>query len=311
MTRSELFFMLADYGCDPFQNYKRYKDVIKEKENVVYDEKYPKDCVAEIYYNPALIGEDKPKIPVVVNVHGGGFVKGDMHFRRGICKMYASEGYFVFNMNYRLAPKYPFPASMIDCSKALNYLTVLAEKYNIDLDKVCVTGDSAGAHHAAHMVTMATNPELVERIGADPIKVKPALFVGFCGPYDLARTVTLVKMPFHMLWDIGRCYFDKDGYHLKKDYSNMQDVKDLDCSCVLNWVNEKWCPSFLVISDKDFICGGQGDLLKEKLDEAGVENRTYHSTKFLDNHCFHLNVWTKASKESLAAVREFMAEKLK
>ena len=311
MTRSEFLFKSVDILCDPMQNYRRYKGIVKEKDNVVYDENYPKDCVGEIYYDPTLIGEGKPKLPVVVNAHGGGFVKGDMHYRRSICKMYANEGYFVFNINYRLAPKYPFPASMIDCSKALNYLIVLAEKYNIDLDKVCVTGDSAGAHHAAHMVTMAANPELVERIGADPIKVKPALFVGFCGPYDLVQSINLVKLPFHLLWDIGRCYFDKDGFRLKKDFSNLNDVKDIDCSNVLNWVNEKWCPSFIVMSDKDIICGGQGDLLKEKLDAAGVENETFHSTTFIDNHCFHLNMWTKTSKDCLEKVLAFMAKKLK
>lgn len=311
MTRSEFLFRCIDVLCDPLQNYRRYKKVVKEKENAVYDEAYPKECVGEIYYDPALIGEGKDKLPVVVNVHGGGFVKGDMHFRRSISKMYADRGYFVYNIDHRLAPKTPFPGGMQDCAKALNYLNVLAEKYNIDLNKVCVTGDSAGAHYAAQMVAMAYDDVLCERIGADKITVKPALLVGFCGPYDLARTINFVKLPGHMLWDIGRCYFDKDGFHLKKDYSNMNDVKDLDCSNVLNWVNKDWCPSFIVMSDKDIICKGHGDLLKEKLDEVGVENKTFHSTKFLDNHCFHLNMWTKASKECLAQVLDFMDKKLK
>lgn len=311
MTRSEFLFRAVDVLCDPLQNYKKFKGIVKEKDNVVYDETYPTECVGEIYYDPNLVGEDKPKLPVVLNVHGGGFVKGDMHFRRSISKLFANEGYFVFNINHRLAPKHPFPDSMLDCAKALNYLEVLAGKYNIDLAKVCVTGDSAGAHFAAHMVTMSANPELVERIGADPIKVKPALFVGFCGPYDLVQSINLVKMPFNILWDIGRCYFDRDGFHLKKDYSNIDEIKNLDCSNVLNWVNANWCPSFLVMSDKDIICGGQGDLLKAKLDEAGVENRTFHSTKFADNHCFHLNLWTKTTKNCLKEVLSFMEEKLK
>ena len=251
MTRSEFMFRMVDVLCDPMQNYKNYKGIVKEKENVNYDPAYPKECLGEIYYDPTLIGADKPALPVVLNIHGGGFVKGDMHFRRSISKRFAAEGYFVFNIDYRLSPGSRFPAGMRDCVKALNYLAVLAEKYNIDLNKVCVTGDSAGAHYATQLVCMAANDEQRKRVGADEMIVKPALLVSFCGPYDLARSVSLVKLPFGMVWDIGRCYFDSDEFHLKKDFSNMNDIKDLDCSNVLNWVNPSWCPSFLVISEKD------------------------------------------------------------
>ena len=311
MTRSEVLFRTVDVLCDPMQNYKKFKGVIKEKQNVVYDETYPKDCVGEIYYKPELIGEGKPKIPVVLNIHGGGFVKGDMHFRRSVSSLFADQGYFVFNINYRLAPKHPFPASMIDCANALNYLNVLAEKYNINLEKVCVTGDSAGAHFAAQMVCMAYNPSLTEKIGAPAVTVKPALLVPFCGPYDLVRTIQFVKLPGNIIWDIGRCYFDSGDYRLKKDFSNMDDAPGLYETNVLNWVNADWCPCFLISSDKDVICKGHAAVLKEKLDELGVENKIFSSHKFLDNHCFHLNFFTKASKDCFAEVLPFMAEKLK
>ena len=306
MTRSEFIFVLIDKLFYVPQNYRRYKGIEVVNKGIVYDENYPDDCCAEVYYDPKLIGEDKPKLPVILNVHGGGFVKGDMRYRKSLCKRYASHGYFVFNINYRLSPKYSFPSANIDCANAMNYLLVLAEKYNIDLNKVCVTGDSAGAHFATQIVAMYTNEKLRNAIGAPEIKVKPAVLLSFCGPYDLVQSISLTKLPFNIVWDIGRCYFDNENFSLKKDFSNMNEVENLECASPINWVNDKWCPSFLVMSGKDIFCKGQGELLKQKLDECGVENETVASTKFIDNHCFHLNFWTKISKDCFKKAFEFL-----
>ena len=311
MTRSEFAFVLIDKICNPFQNYRRYKNMESVTDGIVYDESFPDECKAEIYYDPQLVGEGKPLLPVVLNIHGGGFVKGDMKYRKSLSKRFASHGYFVFNIDYRLSPKYAFPAANVDCIKAMNYLTVLAEKYNIDLNKVCVTGDSAGAHFATQIVAISTNDELRERIGAPEMKVKPALLVAFCGPYDLVKSITLTKFPFHMVWDIGRCYLDNETFKLNKDFSNVDEYSDLKSISPINWVNDKWCPTFLVMSKKDIFCKGQGELMKQKLDECGIENEVFASEKFLDNHCYHLNFWTKISKETFRRVFAFMDSHLK
>lgn len=311
MTRSEFLFVLIDILCNPLQNYRRYKGITMEKDVFVYDENYPEECVGQIYYDPKLVGEGKPLLPVVINVHGGGFVKGDMRYRKSLSKRFASHGYFTININYRLSPKYQFPEALKDCAKALNYVEVLAKKYNIDVNKVCVTGDSAGAHYATQMVAMSANPELVEKIGAPEIKVKPAVLASFCGPYDLVKSISLTKLPFNMVWDIGRCYMDNESFKLKKDFSNIDGYPNLECASPINWVNDKWCPSFLAMSKKDIFCKGQGELLKEKLDACGVENETFSSEKFIDNHCFHLNFWTKISKECFRKAFAFIDARLK
>ena len=311
MTRSEVAFVLIDVLCNPLQNYRRYKGMVMDKELFTYDENYPEDCIGQVYYNPELVGKDKPLLPVVFNIHGGGFVKGDMHYRRSLSKRYASHGYFVVNINYRLSPKYKFPEPLTDCVNAFNYLEKLAEKYNIDIKRVCVTGDSAGAYYATQLVALSANPELTEKLGTPRLTVKPALLVSFCGPYDLVKSISLTKLPFNMVWDIGRCYLDNENFKLKKDFSNIETYPNLDCLSPINWVNDKWCPSFLVMSGKDIFCKGQGELLKAKLDECGVENESFASTKFIDNHCFHLNFWTKISKECFRKVFSFMDIRLK
>lgn len=308
MTRSELVFLVIDVLCHPSQNYRRYKGMVKSEE-FVYDPARPKACTAEYYYDPELLKSGK-KLPVVLNIHGGGFVKGDKKHRHSLCKRYAKNGYFVMNINYALGPKEPYPQGPIDCATALNYLKKTAEEYPIDLDKVCVTGDSAGAYMATYLVAMAHDKELREKIGAPDIEVMPAVLVSFCGPYDLVKSVTTVKLPGHLVWDIGRCYLDIN-FGLKKDFSNMMEYKYINEICPSNYVNKDWCPSFLVMSEKDVFCKGQGEILQQKLIDNGIEALSFKSTKFLDNHCFHLDMYKKVSENCYREVFKFMDSHLK
>lgn len=308
MTRSEFLFKVIDLMCHPGQNYRRYPGIVQEKA-FVYDEARPHACTAEYFYDPKLV-ESGEKMPVVLNVHGGGFVKGDKKHRKSLCKRFANHGYFTMNINYGLGPKDPYPAGAIDCMNALNYLKKTAEKFNIDLNRVCVTGDSAGAYMATYLVAMAANPDLRATIGAPDCEVKPAALVSFCGPYDLVAALELTKLPFNLVWDIGRCYLGKD-FGLKKDFSNLNDYKFLKEIGPTNWVNSDWCPSFLVMSDKDIFCKGQGEILEQKLKDCGVYVETFSSHKFLENHCFHMDMFKKISKECFKKAFVFMEERVK
>ena len=305
MTKSEYLFWLIDVSAYPLQNYTSYKSV-KRKTGIIYDEENPKNCKMELYYRPELIGNDKPKLPVIVNFHGGGFVKGDMSYRKSVCARFADKGYFVVNANYRLSPGYAFPCAIIDCVNSVNYLKTLAESYNIDLDKVCVTGDSAGAHFATQVVSVANSEEQRTAIGAPEMVVRPSALVSFCGPYDLIESITLVKLPFGLLWDIGKCYLNNEDFQLKEDFSNVDEYPYKKYISPTNFVNKDWCPSFLVIAEQDIFCKGQGELLSKKMEECGVIHEDYITHDFVDNHCFHLNFWAKQSKLCFEKVFEFL-----
>ncbi len=308
MTRSEFLFAAIDVLFHPSQNYRRYPNIVREPD-FVYDETKPDDCRAEFYYDPALLKENK-KLPVVVNIHGGGFVKGDKCHRRSLCKRFASHGYFTMNINYTLSPKASFPTAIYDCINALNYLKKVEEKYNLDLSKVCITGDSAGAYCATYLVAVANDETLSKAINAPEMIVKPSLLVSFCGPYDLVAALKLAKLPFNLVWDIGRCFLGID-FGLKKDFSNINEYKYLNEISPSNYVNSNWCPSFLVMSAQDVFCKGHGDILNEKLVDCNVEVETFSSTKLIDNHCFHMNMFTKVSKDCFKNVFAFMDKHLK
>lgn len=56
--------------------------------------------------------------PVIVYLHGGAFAVGSKRTHRAVAAAYASRGYLVCNVDYRLAPQHPFPAALEDACAA-------------------------------------------------------------------------------------------------------------------------------------------------------------------------------------------------
>ena len=305
MTRSEILFQFIDTAWHPWQNYRLYKNVTMKKD-IVYDDSRADVCKGDVLYRQDLLDSGK-KLPVIVYYHGGGFVRGDKKHRHSFCKMYADHGYFVFNVNYGLGPKTNFPKSSVDCVNAVNYLKKLAEEYPIDLDRVCVTGDSAGGYCAAHVTALSRDEDLRKKLGAPEFIVTPAMFVGGCGMYDPPKSVSELNLPFHYVWDIGRCFLGStEEFALKKDCSNMNDYKYINEIAPARYVNEKWPPSFLIISTNDFFCPNQGEYLKEKLESANVDVDAFFGLTKNDGHCFHLDMFRKSSKLCIPKMLAFM-----
>ncbi|MDD3946511.1 MAG: alpha/beta hydrolase [Clostridia bacterium] len=299
MNRAEVVFKAIDVLFHPFQNCIKIKDTVIEKD-ISYDDRYPQ-CKADFVYK-----KSEEKLPVLVNIHGGGFVMGDKKHRRSISELYADKGWFVININYRLAPKYPFPAFMEDIFALLNLIPTIADKYNLDLSRLVLTGDSAGAHASAQVLACIHDETLRKELGLPEVSVKPTGAVCFCGIYDVIAA-TKLKVPF----GIARSVVESTvGESFKKDYSDINKYKYLKQIAPIHYVNSNWCPIMLTYSQKDIFCGGQGEMFYKKLKEVGVPCMEAHSTKLIDNHCYHFNYWTKASKETLKAVFDFL-EKIK
>lgn len=92
--------------------------------------------------------EAKTPTPVVMLIHGGGWVVGTKeNYSLGVLP-YLQMGFAVLNVEYRLAKISPAPAAVDDCLCALHWIGRNAKKYNFDLSKVVVTGASAGGHLA-------------------------------------------------------------------------------------------------------------------------------------------------------------------
>ena len=86
---------------------------------------------------------------VVVHLHGGGFVFGDLETHDAHCRRLANRGGLaVLAVHYRRAPEHPCPAAADDVDAVLGGLPAIAVSHRLDLTPVYLLGDSAGGHLA-------------------------------------------------------------------------------------------------------------------------------------------------------------------
>jgi len=89
--------------------------------------------------------------PVIINLHGGGWVSGVKEQQSSGFEMYFNQGYAVVNIEYRMTKEAKAPAAVEDARCALIYVVKNAKALNIDTNKIVVVGGSAGGHLAMMM----------------------------------------------------------------------------------------------------------------------------------------------------------------
>ena len=124
--------------------------------------------------------------PVVVYLHGGGWIGGSSKTHRKLGMQFAEAGYLTINVDYRLAPEHPFPAGLEDCLYAVKWTGENAKRWNGDVSQLAVGGDSAGGN-----LTAATLTSLAAEKYAGPGKPKAALLI--YGLFDFPATIKREK----------------------------------------------------------------------------------------------------------------------
>lgn len=132
------------------------------------DQKYSK--ILNAFYTPdkeerqrgeVYIPEGDGPFPGVVLVHGGGWDSRSLDDMNSIAKSLASQGFVVFNINYRLAPKYKHPAPIEDLASALKFFRSKASDYKLDPKRIALWGYSCGSHISSYYaLTNASDPDL-------------------------------------------------------------------------------------------------------------------------------------------------------
>lgn len=113
--------------------------------------------------------------PAVVLVHGGAWQAGDKTHFRSLFEPLSRAGYAWFSINYRLAPKFKYPACVDDVETAMKWVKAHAAEYNVDPDRIALLGESAGGHLV----------ELVAARAPANSAVRPAAVVALYAPSDL------------------------------------------------------------------------------------------------------------------------------
>ena len=149
------------------------------------DERYgaDHDMLLDIFRPASATGP----LPLVVWVHGGGFVGGTKDELAGYFKLLASGGFAVAAPCYSLAPGHHYPTPLRQLMQALQYLQANAGRLLIDPDRIALAGDSAGAHIVAQASALVTTPGYADALGISPTITSAQLrgVILACGPYDL------------------------------------------------------------------------------------------------------------------------------
>ena len=143
--------------------------------------------------------------------HGGGFSIGSIKTHDPVCKFLSKMlGWKIFSIEYRLAPEYRFPTPLEDCDQAMDWLIENADKFEIDINKIAIAGDSAGGNLAACLCIKRIEEGKIEP--ERQILFYPAVDTG--GDYESIKTFTdgYFLLTKELLEWFGNNYIDESDY---------------------------------------------------------------------------------------------------
>lgn len=227
-----------------------------------------------------IVHPETARAPVVVFIHGGGWISGDRSMYAEEAEWMAQNGFAAVTIDYRLAPLYPFPAAVLDCRAAIEYVRANAERLGVDPHRIAVFGNSAGGHLAC-MCGLCT----CEIAGSERFAPVNAV-VDVCGLTDVrnpGETQFPISMSFVEQFLGGAYPGREETYALASPASHI-------CTAA--------CP-FLIIhgADDDVVPVSQSRSLHDAL-VLGGNDSTYIELEG-EGHSFSLRAWDAIREHSL------------
>jgi acetyl esterase/lipase len=143
----------------------------------------------DLYLPDGAEGEVKDA-PVLLQVHGGAWTIGKKEQQgQPLMRHLAAKGWVCVAINYRLAPRDPFPAQIIDVKKAIAWIREHIAEYGGNPDYIAITGGSAGGHLAALAAVTPNDPAY--QPGFEDADTSVAVAIPHYGVYDFAGSTGL------------------------------------------------------------------------------------------------------------------------
>ena len=204
------------------------------------------------------------KLPVVIDIHGGGWMYGDKELNKPYCLTIASKGNVVFNMSYRLCPEVTADEQLRDIGKALQWIKENLDNYPCDKDNICLTGDSAGGMLACFTAMLSVSAKMRELYDVEDFSLK---FNAVCLTSPVAYMDDGTYMSFYTKHMIGG-----NKYKSKKwaNYVNADQILALG----------KMPPTMMVTSTGDTLALSQTLKAAKAFRENGVETKLINYDKY-------------------------------
>lgn len=219
-------------------------------------------------------------LPVIVSVHGGGWVYGDKERYQYYCMDLAKRGFAVVNFTYRLAPEYKFPAPLEDTNLVFEWVLSNAKEYEFDTEAVFAVGDSAGAHILGLYTEICTNEIYAKKFEFHvPKGFVPKAVALNCGAYEITVDENSEDLTHTLMGD----FLPEKG-----------TASELEMINVANHITKDFPPTFFMTATGDFLIE-QPKVLSQKLMKENVpfQFHFYGDAKHELGHVFHLNLKMK------------------
>jgi acetyl esterase len=216
---------------------------------------------------------DNPqRLPLFVNMHGGGFVLGNAAMDDPFMANIAFQtNVKIISIDYSLAPEFPFPRALNECFAVIKYAKEHPDEFGIDPDKIGVGGQSAGGNLSAAICLMDKE--------SNSLGLK-CLILDY-PPLDLHTEASLKPLPKGSL-PVFMCRLFDASYCNNKEarknplispiYASIEDLRTFP-------------PTLIISASNDSLCG-EDEKFRDNLIEAGIE--VAHK-RFEDVHGFNLN----------------------
>jgi len=279
---------------------KHVPDGITEIHNQQYDVN-DNDAFLDVYY-PSVISNTDKQLPVVVWIHGGGWVSGRKEDSANYYRILSSKGYTVVSLDYSVAPGERYPTPLKQVNKALAYLKENAKHLHIDPSHFILAGDSGGAHIAAQAGNIIYNSEYAQAFNIVPSITSSQLsgLLLYCGPYD-AENINLEggydSFIRNILW----------AYLGEKDFTKAPLFKTFS---VINYVDNRFPPAFISVGNGDPL-HVQSTALARKLAASNVKVDTlFYPSDYVPSlpHEYQFNLDIDAGKLALERSVNFIQD---
>ena len=271
-----------DAGLNP------YPENVDRFDNIRYGD-HGKDNLLDLYRPHHYEG----KLPVIVHVHGGGYVYGTKETYQFYGLALARMGFAFINCNYRKAPEVEYPSELRETNQVFWWLAQHGDRYDLDLNNVFIAGDSAGAQMAEQYLVMYTNPEYAQlmEIQMPNLKLKAGLLN--CGCYFLNRQLAQPS--------VLDAYFTGHSRSLHPHDLRVED-----------YITKDFLPVFIMTSNQDFL-HDTAVRLDQYLIDRGIfhEFRSYGDSQHPRGHVFHVNqkdpeIAARCNADELDFLRRFV-----
>ncbi len=260
--------------------------------DIPYIDDGEKGHLLDIYYPEETAG----KLPVIIDIHGGGWMYGYKEINKYYCLKLASKGFLVASVNYRLVDDVLFPDQVKDVFAALNWLSENLSAYPADLNNVFLTGDSAGGHLSCVASAVCLDASLQRELGVTP----PAFSFGAVAVVSPA--VNLFSNPMTKLMPrILLGSKENTGFEKYMDFGRI--------------ASSGLPPYYIITSSGDFI-RKQSYELKQILDRIGIPNHLSDYVVLLDGkklqHVFSVtNPYSGPGERAVTEVTDFFKSNLR